>query len=646
MPHTSSGVTMGLPQFYLLSLVLMLHKGVAPVVAVDFEEVRHLRLTVTPARVDRHTSQNMTLRCERKPNLDTDLNQIFRMEIAKMSENGVWTAVAEQRVAEYSPRVVGDVTAVANITGNSNVFLEVFWDKIGDGNFGDFWCYIIGDDGNLNIVVEKSNKISIMEPENQDAVVLLEERVESVEKKLNQSEHNLEQTKNNLVETENKLEETKVKLEQTQNKTEQVESKLEEIHNETVQIGNKLEQTDRKLEQNDNKTVQIESKLDEAELKLEQTANKLEQNDNKTIQMESKLRDSEVKVEQTASKLEQNENKTEQIERKLAQAENKLQETELKLEQTVRKLEQTQNNTEQVESKLEETESKLDVTELKLEQTESKLEKNKNKTEQIEFKLEQTESKLEQTGSKLALYENRTDQIQIKLQQTEIKAQQNDRLLSIILSFLGGLMEWPRGFYALLRPSTGCPVDLALYGGTHTFLKLHTEGGDDHSSALSHVTAFTSGSKSFVTMEFCEVTTEYNTASWPQGSFCVHKLWHKLCPEGFTPGYVPIDTQNIDPAGEGRTNVADRVGYDPTLQFCCQHTGSTSIPIILPRKKPFLLYRYGGTCQAVQGMRVSEEYLQIDSEDTHNNGDVIDVHPDIDRPGSFIKFHLCYYNIL
>ena len=216
------------------------------------------------------------------------------------------------------------------------------------------------------------------------------------------------------------------------------------------------------------------------------------------------------------------------------------------------------------------------------------------------------------------------------------------RRLSTVEKFMSGLTQWPGGFYALLQPKTGCPVDLAFFGGTHKFHKIHTEGGDRHSSALGPHVSFVSESENFVTLEFCEVTKQFNTEGWPQGSFCVNKQMHKSCPAGFTDGIVWFDTEDTRPVGEARNNVVYST-HNPCLYFCCQDSGSATVPIQLPTSSPFLLYRYGGVCQAVEGMSVSEEYLKVDTEDDRNTDFVSDRHPDVEMGDSTIKMHLCYY---
>ncbi|GFR81418.1 apextrin-like protein 1 [Elysia marginata] len=215
-----------------------------------------------------------------------------------------------------------------------------------------------------------------------------------------------------------------------------------------------------------------------------------------------------------------------------------------------------------------------------------------------------------------------------------------------LVTLLESLMQWPSGHYALLEPKNGCPIDWRTFGGNQEYLKLHTQSqsssdpADSHSSAFPSNTISTFGSDKFVTLRFCKVN---GLASMPQGSFCVNKLSHQDCPTGFTFGSVHIDTEDTGDKSEDNSNVAS--GSD--LNFCCQSSGSVATPIQLPTHSPFLLYRKGGACQAVQGMSVSEEYVQINTEDSLNTDTFHESLPDIDKPGSsVIKFNLCYYTKL
>ena len=220
--------------------------------------------------------------------------------------------------------------------------------------------------------------------------------------------------------------------------------------------------------------------------------------------------------------------------------------------------------------------------------------------------------------------------------------------LGEVKTFLRSLTQWPGGYYALLQPRTGCPVDLAFFGGTRKYLKIHTESqsssdtANSHSSILPATALSSEGANKFFTLEFCEVTRQFSTLSWPKGSFCINKILHKSCPTGFHHGIVKFDGEDTNKLGHSRSNVAESAS-DPILYFCCQFSGSASDPIQLPTGSAFLLYRYGGECQSVHGMSVSEEFVQIDTENSGNADSITGSHPDVDRPGTVIKLHLCYY---
>ena len=114
----------------LLATLLVLHRSLAflntgldtDLETVDPDPGKPFQLTVSPAQVNRYTTETMTLRCERNPKVNTDIDQIFTMKIVKQSKTG-WSLVAEQRVAEDSPRVEGNVTASSDVTGD---FSDVF----------------------------------------------------------------------------------------------------------------------------------------------------------------------------------------------------------------------------------------------------------------------------------------------------------------------------------------------------------------------------------------------------------------------------------------------------------------------------------------------------------------------------------------
>ena len=464
---------MVLYQIRLLVSLLVLHRSLAFLNNDDPDPVETFQLTVTPAQVNRHTTDKMTLHCERNPKVKTEIDQMFTMRIAKQSKTG-WSVVAEQRFAETSPRVEGNVTASSQLTGDiSNVFLQVTWDSIEKENFGKYMCDVMGADINYNVVKENSSEVDIYE--------------------------------------------AKIPIDYF---------------------------------------VVLSQKTHKMTMELKETVN-------------------------------------------------------------------------------------TEIPGLKQSVADLKTEMPSLKSEVGDLKTEIPSLKSEVGGLKNEIPSLKSEVGDLK---TEIPSL-NKRLETLEL-FLGGLTKWPGGFYGLLQPKTGCPVDLAFFGGTHKFHKIHTDysRSGHYSSVLPSRTAFEADKKYFISLGFCEVTKPFNTARWPQGSFCINRIVHQPCPTGFSEGTVQFDAEDDDPTNEGRNNVVDDYGgAHIRLSFCCQDSGSASVPIQLPTSSPFLLYRYGGACQAVQGMSVSEEVLKVDTEDDDNADRLYGKHPDVDQPGTSIKLYLCYY---
>ncbi|KAK3704114.1 hypothetical protein RRG08_017278 [Elysia crispata] len=266
--------------------------------------------------------------------------------------------------------------------------------------------------------------------------------------------------------------------------------------------------------------------------------------------------------------------------------------------------------------------------------------KEETKTNNIELQtaikdLQQSMSEFFKNQSAL---QNRLDNVQTNLSMVGNTERYVTSKILELETFRNSTIQWPAGFYALLQPKTGCPVDMAFFGGTHRFQKFHVQrkplGGasssKSHSSAFSNTTHFHADRKGYFSLEFCEVTKEFNTSPWPRGSFCVNKILHHRCPGGFSAGSVLVDTEDRHRSGDARNNVADRI-VNPTLYFCCQRSASPLRPVRLPTSSPFLLYRLGGSCQLVEGMAVNEEFVRIHTETDGNGNQVSSSHgPDLD----------------
>ncbi|GFS16119.1 apextrin [Elysia marginata] len=210
-------------------------------------------------------------------------------------------------------------------------------------------------------------------------------------------------------------------------------------------------------------------------------------------------------------------------------------------------------------------------------------------------------------------------------------------------------VAWPAGEYALLQPNTGCPVDLAFYGGNSGYFRLHTESTEDFNNNtvhgqthLSQPIMMKSGSKFFFFLRFCVVTKVFSDLPWPKGSYCIHTKGSR-CPAGFSYGKIYLDTEDHLNADLYGGNVPF---YPPSdLLFCCKADQDAQTPITLPTDSPFYLYRIGGRCQEVEGMDVTEEFMAIDTENFINQNSVSGSLPDSDLGAdSIVRIELCYYS--
>lgn len=84
-------------------------------------------------------------------------------------------------------------------------------------------------------------------------------------------------------------------------------------------------------------------------------------------------------------------------------------------------------------------------------------------------------------------------------------------------------------------------------------------------------------------------------------------------------------------------------GKDTVVYFCCRSDGSAEAPIELPMRDPFFLLKHSSKCQAVMGMRVTEEWLFWDCEDKENKNLWSGNLPE-SLVAKDIKLYFCYYS--
>lgn len=170
------------------------------------------------------------------------------------------------------------------------------------------------------------------------------------------------------------------------------------------------------------------------------------------------------------------------------------------------------------------------------------------------------------------------------------------------------LTEWPEGHFALLRPKVGCPHDMAFAGKNTWFVEILTAS---LLNSKNEVEWSVSGGSSngLSVLSFCEASGAFNTNMWPDGSYCINQ-YTRFCPQGFQAGRVSF--QMVDLSIYFESNTAITISSN-SLDFCCRTSSSLGLPIVLPTHSPFLLYRYGGSCQVVRDMSVSHKILSLKS---------------------------------
>ncbi|GFS24144.1 apextrin [Elysia marginata] len=238
-------------------------------------------------------------------------------------------------------------------------------------------------------------------------------------------------------------------------------------------------------------------------------------------------------------------------------------------------------------------------------------------------------------------FEKNFNKISARLDEANLTAE------SIMANFLFPKEEqvWPAGTYGLLRPDTGCPEDLAFYEGDTGYFKFHTESssllpdnGHSKNTHLSRPIVSSYSVNTFITLRFCITNGVYNSGAWPDGRYCIHQK--HSCPDGFNTGSVTVNTEswgNLDAYGGNTPS-----GSPSQMYFCCRINGNPTTPMVLPTRHPFYLYQYDGRCQQVKGMKVTEEYIQLDTE-PGSGGNSYHPYLPANSAGDIVRLELCYY---
>ena len=115
--------------------------------------------------------------------------------------------------------------------------------------------------------------------------------------------------------------------------------------------------------------------------------------------------------------------------------------------------------------------------------------------------------------------------------------------------------------------------------------------------------------------------------------------------EGLNEGWLLWDDEDSNTRNNYKGALPDGTyNKDTKIYFCCRTDGFPTNAIYLPTNSNFVLLRYGGLCQYVRGMRVTDEYFKWDTSDWKNRDRSSGTVPDTKDIGKDIKLHYCYYS--
>ncbi|KAH3877576.1 uncharacterized protein LOC127872229 [Dreissena polymorpha] len=209
-------------------------------------------------------------------------------------------------------------------------------------------------------------------------------------------------------------------------------------------------------------------------------------------------------------------------------------------------------------------------------------------------------------------------------------------------------VTWPHGTYGLMKTAsgTGCPAAGATW---NTGLRYQdTEDSDANSQFTSGIGTYMAGSfdRSHIQTEFCMKVHPEGTpydVEWPAGAYCILKK--NSCPLGFNEGSIFWDDEYFDNHNHAGGYLPDgSYGSSTRIYYCCRNDGATSTPITLPIDHPFILIRYGTSCQAVNGMNLQNIFIRWYDDDLSNDDSASGMHPYDDGGSKDHRLYFCYYD--
>mmetsp|Transcript_42527 Transcript_42527/g.68433 ORF Transcript_42527/g.68433 Transcript_42527/m.68433 type:complete len:226 (+) Transcript_42527:58-735(+) len=205
-----------------------------------------------------------------------------------------------------------------------------------------------------------------------------------------------------------------------------------------------------------------------------------------------------------------------------------------------------------------------------------------------------------------------------------------------LCSGIAAAIDWPYGTYSMITPRSGCPSG---WKWGWRYQDNEDTGNLNRMTSGHHFNGFFFDD---MITYYCSKTSSSGSGSWPRGNYCIMR-YGSSCPSGFSTGSIYWDD-------EDSTNMNGNGGYLPSgsytsntrIYYCCRNDGSYYSSISLPTATPFYLMRYTSSCQWVSGMRVTEEVIETDDEDSANANSVSGSHPKVTGSGNH-RLYYCYY---
>jgi hypothetical protein len=208
---------------------------------------------------------------------------------------------------------------------------------------------------------------------------------------------------------------------------------------------------------------------------------------------------------------------------------------------------------------------------------------------------------------------------------------------------------WLSGTFALPAPVSGCPEGFHTGSITQdTYNLVH----DNSASYRIDQRLKVNDLKGSVETNFCVKSNHFNDEfeelNWPKGSYCIGQKSSTgmECPTGFLEGYIKWDDKDFWNKNKRKGELPDgKYDKNTMINFCCRSdNGNPANPMQMPNETSFVLYRQGGECQKVVGMRVVEDYILWNDEFSRNKDETSGSFPDDDGGKRKHKLHYCHYS--